>query len=728
MFDRRLWVLLLLMTAGAGVTVARLYQLQIVRGAEYRAKAEAVLVRPAAEMPAVRGRILDRAGLVLASDEPAVDVCVHYGVLAWSEKYLDELAKAIRKEPAWRGRPTSEAREEAARRIAAMWDNLIRVTGVTREELRRRCEQVVQRVESLRRYIERKRKEADPTASRPVELREQRMLHPIVRDISPEMRAALEMEMASQPFVRLEPAVRRRYQNDPAMRSVASLLGRLGQVSAEQIAAESEQAGGYRPGDRVGTSGVERLAERSLRGRRGSETRDLDGKLLEERPPVDGGDVRLTIDTELQQQIYEILSRVVAEHAPATGAACVVLSLPQRECLALVSYPSYDPATLATDFARLRDDTVHLPLRPRAIANAYPPGSIAKPATLLAALARGRVTPATEVECRGKLFPNVEGWHCWTHWNHFAPHGVVTCVTAIQHSCNIYFYTAGERLGAAGLTDAMRELLHGPAESEGGAVWRGTGLFEESRGLVPSEAALRRPLTPADARNFSIGQGELLMTPLQAATFTATIACGDFLEPTVLRPDSPRVPRRFTGLRPEHFRLVREGMYRCANLPGGTAFPHLRTAGMSVCGKTGSAESVPLVTRREYVFSGGDDSEQVVEAPTVEAAREKLDLPGDVKPLRSKPTAFWPPRRAEGKQTPPTHAWCVAFAPRDRPRVAISVLIEYGGGGGKVAAPAARQVIEALMNAPAGYLSREGSVADAQRVLPATDVPPEIEP
>lgn len=732
MFERRLWTLLIGMALPAMVIVGRLFQLQIIHGADYSEKAEAAIVRAPADLPAVRGRILDRAGRVLASDEPTVDVCIHYGVLAWTDANVDLLARAIRREPSWRGRPAAEMKHEAARRVGEMWSRLMLATGLSREELSDRSRQIVQRVEALRRYITQARRRSQPgAASQTVKLAEENMLHPVIRDVPPEVRAKLEMELGSYPFARLEPAVRRVYSADAAMRPLAHLLGRLGQVSAEEVAKSSggaDDAGRYRPGDFVGTSGVERLAEQALRGRRGSETLDLDGRTLARTPPVDGRDVRITLDAELQQAIYDLLGRAVAENPPATGAACAVLALPSRECLALVSYPSFDPRALATDYARLRDDTTHQPLWPRVIATAYAPGSIIKPATLLAGLSLGRIAPQFQVDCRGQLFPNTNAWHCWTFWNHLAPHGVVDGVTAIQHSCNVFFYTVGEKVGATRLMDGFRTLLYGPPEGDAAPRWRGTGLREESDGLVPSEAGLKRALTPADARNFSIGQGELLLTPLQAANLVATIACGNFLDPTLIRDEAPRTPREFAGIRPDSWRMAREGMYRCANLPGGTAYPNVKLDSVVVCGKTGSAESVPIVTRKRFIFAASDGSELTIEAPTVEAARERLNLPADARPVGAKAVASWPPRRAEGKQTTPTHAWCAAYAPRDEPRIALAVVIEYGGGGGKTAAPVARKVFETLLASPLGYLPRDGGYVGPVTTEPPVAAGVEMEP
>src|SRR5262249_19539670 len=160
----------------------------------------------------------------------------------------------------------------------------------------------------------------------------------------------------------------------------------------------------------------------------------------------------------------------------------------------------------------------------------------------------------------------------------------------------------------------------------------------------------------ADSRNYAIGQGELEVTPLQAANLMATIACGDFLDPTLVVSGMPRTPRRFPSIRPEHWALVRTGLYLCVNQPGGTAFPEAQLDSMLVCGKTGSAQSVPQVISWHYEFQSTDGERLSINAPTLATARERLGLAPDVRPVVRK-ALDKQPENAEGKDGPPTHAW-----------------------------------------------------------------------
>ena len=736
MFVRRLWILLGVFLACSVALIVRLFCLQVLGGEVARAMADAALVRAPLLLPPVRGPIVDRSGVTLAADEPAVDVCVHYGVLSMSPAYLQAVVRDLRREalPGEAGRITTAAVTE---RIRDMWSCLAQAAGLPLAELAARRNDICQRVERLRRHTWQRRRELEPDfALSRVVLAEERTFHPVLRDVPSDVRTKIELQLSAWPFVRLTPSVRRRLSDDADVRrAFAQLTGSLAQATPAMLdSSPDDDLAAYRPGDLAGMSGLERLGERQLRGRRGVERRDLDGRLIDRTLPEDGQPLRCTLDADLQCRIYAVLAGAVAsppEGLPTpTGAACAVILLPSREVLALVSFPSYDPRTQRGDDPALRDDPLHRPLVPRVIADQLPPGSLAKPAALLTALARGAATPATTVECRGALFPDKDAWHCWTHWRQLPPHGPMTGLTAIQHSCNVYFYTMGGRLGAGPLTNGLGRFFFGPAADGGVAPWAGTGLIEERDGRLPTPDGLGRELTVADARNYAIGQGEFEVTPLQAASLMATIACGDFLPPTLVVLDEPRQPLTFPEITARDWSLVRSGLFRCANEPGGTAFPEAHLEGLGICGKTGSAESVPVVVSREFEFEapdGGTSAEASagrirVVAPTVEAARERLGLPRDAKPVSAKPVERLPPA-VEGKKLPPTHAWFAGFAPRDNPKIAISVLMEFGGGGGRAAAPVGRRVFEAILASPHGYLPATGVAEPAAAASPLPVAP-----
>lgn len=715
MFERRLKTVLALAIACSAALAWRLYQLQIVHGAEFAERAEAALLAPRQYLPPLRGRISDRFGRVLVSDEPAHDVTVHYGALSMNETYLLRVVDYLRqKEPRWAKATRHELRAEVQERIAAMWLALERISGVPLAQLRLRRDAVCQSIEMLRRHLWTVRKETgydDPFDK--VHLKEEEAFHPLLRNIPPQVRTRIELELSRSPFVRIEPSVRRVWRDEA--RSLCHVLGRLGQVSSDEIENDPQRGdvlAGYRPSDLVGVSGVERLAEPMLRGKSGFEDRHRDGDVEDRAPPIDGPDVQLTLDVELQERVTQILADAVAQQPASTGASGVVIDVRTREILALVSVPTYDPAALAVDYASLRDDSRFTPLRFRAVGDEYQPGSILKPAALLAGFANNLLDPIHRVHCDGQFIPGSQKWHCWTHWRGMSGHGDLNAEEAIQHSCNVFFYSLGQKIGARRLTDFYRWIIDGCGSDA--EIRASTGLIEERTGIIPTREWMkqnrRREFNPADGRNYAIGQGEIQITPLQAANFFATLAVGEYQAPTLIANDSRDRPLvAFPSIPKSAWQMVRRGLFRCVNEEGGTAYQYSRLDNLAICGKTGSAQCVSRVTQWRYRFAPDGEGGKTVSvvAPTIEAARERLNLDRDAKCTRREIVSRWPPRDPE-KNDVPTHAWFAGFAPYENPQIALTIIIEHGGGGGSTAGPPAQAIFQALLDSPRGYLSASG--------------------
>lgn len=709
MFERRLKFILLLPILCGLAIVWRLHDLQIVRARDYTEKLDAALLAPKRFLPPLRGQIRDRFGRTLVSDEPAHDITIHYGALSMDDAFLMRIADLLRRQdPSIAFLQGEELQREVRRRIADMWLALEEITGIPLPELRRRRDAICRSVEGLRRHIWQRRQAQgfdEPLAR--LRLREEDEYHPIIHDADPQVRTCVELSLGRLPLVRIEPSVRRVWSPDAD--ALCHVLGRLGQVSPEAIERDprgDDWLASYRPGDLVGTSGVERLGEEMLRGKRGYEEKYLDGRRRGGQPPIDGLDVQLTIDLDLQREISHLLMDAVLTTPACTGASCVAIDIQSREILALVSVPTFDPADFRANYAALRDDSKFVPLRFRAVYEEYQPGSILKPVAILAGLANNTINHATRVFCDGSFMPGSKRWHCWTHWRGMAGHGELTAEEALQHSCNIYFYSLGQKLGASRLTEFYRQFLLGPDYRT--APPRGTGLIEERDGIIPDTEWIarraRREFGPADGRNYAIGQGEVQITPLQAASLFATIAAGQYREPTLIANDHRDRPELcIPGVEPADWTLVRRGLYRCVNEEGGTAYKYVFMPELTICGKTGSAQCVSRVIKRRYKFRTPDGEFASAVAPTVEAAREELGLPHDLRPIRKDIVEIWPPHDPE-KNEPPTHAWFAGYAPHDRPKIALAVIIEYGGGGGATAGPAARAIFETLMHSPRGYL------------------------
>jgi len=220
------------------------------------------------------------------------------------------------------------------------------------------------------------------------------------------------------------------------------------------------------------------------------------------------------------------------------------------------------------------------------------------------------------------------------------------------------------------------------------------------------------------------------ITPLQAANMYATLANGFYRDPTIVMGDQrERRPKPIAGISPAQWQLARRGLYLCVNEPGGTAYEKATLDNLVICGKTGSAQCVARPVKTKYVFNVeqevSDESALASDlkrtetvrletvAPTLERARELLDLPHDAKPDEWRVVERWPPV-PEKRTTPLPHAWFAGYAPYKKPRVAVALIIEHGGSGGQVAAPVGRQVFSAIMESAHDYLglgSRSQQVA-----------------
>ena len=569
------------------------------------------------------GTISDRSGqFPLAIDEPCFDLALDYRFLSLSR------ADAIEKFGCPADQTWSLAADAAAKH------------GV---DLHARVEAIIDRVEGYRKRI------GCPP-------REAYWPHAIVSGISDVEAAELTGAADGLPGVFLLPSHRRTY---PYGKLACHVIGITGEISKEDLAGRNaaiEQAvtdpnladlAQYVPGDTIGKSGAERMCEGRLRGRRGLQrTARNDGQqvVVDEVQPQQGQDIKLTLDLQLQQFLTD-------QFADRNGAAAVV-DVATGEILALVSVPTYDLNRYYTDYASLSTDQRDLPLLNRAVSRRYPPGSTAKLITALGALSEGVITASTTHNCQGSLFPGRPGFACNTRWGH----GEIDLCTAIKVSCNVYFYMTGEALGG--------DRLSGWFARFGWAEPPGSGLPGESAGNVPTVDWVRehwkRDYYPADARFMAIGQSALEVTPLHVADAVATIARGAKL-PLTLVMDGPPRQSDSLGLAAGDLQVVRRGMSRVVNEPGGTAYDVFHDAaveplGTSVAAKSGTAQAAPH--RIDSNGNGRIDSQ------------DEVVYSGDM-------------------------AWVAGYAPIEQPRIAFAVVVEYPdeGGGSANAGPIAREMV-----------------------------------
>lgn len=647
MYATRLKAVLVVIGLGALVLLVSLFRLQVLEGSRYRDEADERLKRPPGFHPTLRGTIYDRNGVPLAQDTGASDVAIYFPFLKMSDDFCARMARR------W-----GVSKAEARLRVKRMWTELARLTEVPPDELARRAETIRRRVEVIRRTVAERHgrrilvREENFDIRKPVnEQGSSSIPHPLVHLVDLKTVGRIGTRPEAFPGLIVVETRKREYPHGGVAPHV---VGRLGEVTSEELGNPEDinepylpgHLKRYWPGDSVGRSGAEAAREELLRGARGIYQKGIDGNFLEDVPPVPGRDIHLTIDIALQADVEALLDEPpsVPPSTRVCGAA-VVLDCRTGEVLALASAPRYDVRFFNTDYPDLVRDPAG-PLLHRAIAGQYPLGSVLKAVTTVAALHEGVLTPQTVLECDGVLdrdHPN--RFRCHVFLSHGYGHGALDLREAVKRSCNVYFYQVGMRLGTQGGTGrtdfdlARRRLIK----------WAGRFGLGRPTGIgLPGEAAGR--IDVRDVRNLAVGQGELLVTPIQAAQIYGLVASGGRMPPLrLVRELAPPPEARRIGLNldPELMAFVRSAFAAVVNEPGGTGYGRANLPDVRVAGKTGTAEA-----------GSGED-----------------------------------------------HAWFVGFAPAENPRIAFSVIVEHGGHGGEVAGPIAREIVRACK--AHGYLDEE---------------------
>ncbi len=672
MFERRVKLLLVLFALPAMAVAARLVHLQLLNASVYQQATKDMLELPPRQFPCLRGSILDSRGRRLAYDAPAWDIAVQYGVL--DRTMLNDAS--FRKRLC--GRIGITPGELTSERIAASWARIAQLSEKSPAELQSEADLVIKRVRRIKQRV---------CEQRGVEtlIQEELEPHAVVTGLDQAQQVAARVGLAEFPWVQVVSSHTRRYEGGSA---IGHLIGRVIRVTDELMANDpnaDDPLASYSPEEVFGVRGVEALCETWLRGRRGQTHMDRLGHDLS--PPIeaqDGKDVHLTIDLELQQALYARLGAEISTRFPTSPGGCaVVLDIPTRSVIAMVSYPSVDPNNPPDPSEIKPEDEIRRPYLFRAVREHYNPGSIVKPMLLAAGLTDGTVTPSSTVTCIGHYFANDPNQLRCT-----AAHGVVDPIMAIQHSCNIFFYHLGEKMGVTREAWWMHQFGLGQLS--------GIGLLDEIPGGVPTTRS------KGEARQSGIGQGQTEVTPLQAANMIATVASGEYRPVTVWAND-PR-PRPATRLKIDEsaWRTAREGMYRVVNRQGGTAFHHavLSAPGDYVLlGKTGSAESGWYP---EYIYTCRSADGKLHEIRCTPAFFRKYAPEHGLKYVS----------RADPPGYEKTHGWFVGYlAPRDhylddvtsgRMGIAIAVVVEYAGHGGVVAGPIAAQMLDSIVMARNG--------------------------
>jgi penicillin-binding protein 2 len=598
----RIDVLFWAVVAAFIVLASSFWYVQVVQAEKYRDLSDANALRDVT-VRAQRGLILDRKGRVLAENQPS-----HTLVLMRNEL------------------------SQSTRRDASHLPRLVRfvatVLGLSEAEVTRRIE----------------KGRATPVNT-PLTIAE---------DLSIPQVASIEAGKLTFPALSVESTASRNYPNGTI---AAHVLGYMGEASAEELKRRPE----LRMGDLVGRRGVELVYDAELRGKDGAKfiVVDSHGRVKEEydklsREPQRGQNIYLTIDLDLQRKAeqYFMENEMVG--------SCVVLDPRNGEVLALVSSPAYDPNVYSKRFTSTVWKTIlSNPFRievNRAIQGLYSPGSVFKIVMGMAGLELGVIDESTKFHCSGSETFYGRRFRCWNQNGH----GAVNLEEAIKVSCDVFFYNLGAKLGVNRIADYSHLLTFGEQTT--------IDLEGEKPGLVPSESWARdkqkRKWYPSETISVAIGQGPLLVTPLQVANMMAAIANGGSVyQPHVLHQRqvndaagkaqtltvAPRLLHKI-HLDPQALSAVRTGLWRVVNEAGGTG-AKARVEGIDVAGKTGT---VQVVAQEGWVRAD--------------------DLPFKFR----------------------DHAWFASYAPKDNAELVVVIFVEHGGHGGSDAAPLARILYETV--------------------------------
>ncbi|SMC50871.1 peptidoglycan glycosyltransferase [Primorskyibacter flagellatus] len=431
----------------------------------------------------------------------------------------------------------------------------------------------------------------------------------------------------------------------------AHVAGYVGPVSERDLARYADPEPVLRiPRFQIGKVGVEANYEEMLRGRAGAKRVEVNavGRVMREldrREGEAGADLQLTVDNGLQNYIKARLG--------AESASVVVMDVTDGDLLAISSSPSYDPNKFVRgisfdDYAVLRDND-RRPLASKTVQDAYPPGSTFKMVTVLAALDAGVISPEETVWCPGYMEVGGRRFHCWKRGGH----GHMDLEKSLRESCDVYYYDLALKVGIEKITDTALRLGLGTSHD--------IPMSAVTEGLTPTKAWKERERGSSwvigDTVNASIGQGFVLTSPLQLAVMTARLATGRAVTPRLIKSvegkTSPSHSGENLGFNENHLRWIRKAMFAVSNNRRGTAYStRIAEDAFRMAGKTGTSQvrNITAAERARGVTSNDD-------------------LPWD--------------RR--------DHGLFVAFAPYEAPKIAVSVVVEHGGGS-SAATPIARDV------------------------------------
>jgi penicillin-binding protein 2 len=585
-----------------------------------------------------KNKIFSRRTMILGAGQAALGgvLMMRLGYLQlWKHKKYSIQADSNRIKPVIRPAPRGTIFDRYGEKLTSNESNFRLLVYLDRKKNSEKA------VEQLAKIISLSEKEKEVFLSKIRNARRKSVVS-LVDNLGYDDLARIETYSHDLPGISIESGTIRRY---PYPYETAHFLGYVS-LPSESEADNKQQTLFLHPDFRVGKSGLERSFDESLRGKYGVKYMEVDVhevpiRTLSKDPTKEGSRINTTIDLELQKFAVQKVKDLVA--------STVVMDVKTGEVLSYVSSPSFDPNKFVEGVSReywkeLIEDP-RKPLNNKPIAAIYPPGSTFKTMVAIAALEE-KFNPEERVYCDGSYRLGRRNFHCWKEGGH----GSLNMSDALKNSCNIYFFHVSNQIGYDKISEVSRRFGYGEKID--------VSLYGANSGLIPSpewkQNVLKEPWVGGDTLNASIGQGNVLATPLQMALVTARIANGGVpIQPYLVR--NRNIYTQFDALKKsplvkaEHLKIISEGMSRVMNEKGGTAFyKRIRKKGYEMSGKTGTSQ---VISKRERDMTAAE------------------------------------------KKSSANHAIFVGFAPNHDPKYAVSVVVEHGGSGSRVAAPIGRDLL-----------------------------------
>ena len=453
--------------------------------------------------------------------------------------------------------------------------------------------------------------------------------------------AKIEVNAPNLPGIYIETTQRRYY---PFENETAHLLGYVASVTEKDIK-KSNNILLTHPDFKIGKTGIEYYFEKELRGKAGLKHVETNAYghtirnvlLPSSKPSTIGESINLTIDIDIQKYTYSLIKDL--------QAAITVIDIKTGDIIALVSSPSYKPNEFVRGISQDKwSKLVTNPGKPminKTISVQYPPGSTFKPIVALAALEEG-YNPKKKIKCMGNTRLGRRKFHCWKEKGH----GDMNLITALEQSCNIYFYNLSREIGIDKISKTAKKFALGQ--------YINVPLPHERRGLLPYKKWKKEiygiPWVIGDTYNSAIGQGFIEATGLQLATYTARLASNKAVIPRLIKQNNTPIFLDL-GFKDKHIKIIHDALYGVVNSKKGTAYyQRIRKNSYKMSGKTGTSQVIAIDHKNKK----------------------------DLKDIKFKNR---------------NHALFIGYAPAHQPRYAISVIIEHGGSGSVTAAPIAKKIL-----------------------------------